>query len=280
METSPSPYGGAEMSWRDAAWKTRAAAVGISCGGSVGKEGQEQFEHYLGYGIAAFELPGYRPRDELTYVSYSRPGKQAARFAMRGDRTLILLVFTEDDAERIRHERRRGAADVAAQRRELRARFEDAGWECPQILAGLDDCKSLYLDRVSQIRMSRWTAGRVALIGDAAACPSLLAGQGSALAMIAAYVLAGEMQRANGNYQAAFAAYEARLHSFIDRKQLAARKFASSFAPRSELGVLLVSLVTRAMRIPLVAELAIGRSLRDALVLPSYADDRSTAPTT
>lgn len=232
---------------------------------------QARLEKYLGYVVAAFEIPGYRPRDELTYVSFSRPGKQASRFAMRDDRTLILLVFAEDDAGRSQGEAAPGLADVAAQRRELHARFDDAGWECPQIMAAMDRCESLYFDRVSQIHMDKWSVGRVALIGDAAACPSLLAGQDSALAMIAAYVLAGELHRANGDHRAAFAAYEARLRPFIETKQNSAVQFASSFAPRTQLGISIRNLVTKAMKIPFIAELALGRSLRDDLILPDYA---------
>lgn len=232
---------------------------------------QSQFEKYLGYGVAAFELPAYRPRDELTYVSYSSPGRQVARFALRGDRTLILLVFAEPDEARVRGAMMRGSADVAAQRREVRVRFEHAGWECPQILAAMDGCESVYIDRVSQIRMSGWSRGRIALIGDAAACPSLLAGQGSALAMVEAYVLAGELHRFQGDHPAAFASYEARLRPFIEAKQKAATQFASSFAPSTQLGISIRNLITRAMKIPFVAELAMGRSLRDDLVLPDYA---------
>jgi 2-polyprenyl-6-methoxyphenol hydroxylase-like FAD-dependent oxidoreductase len=53
--------------------------------------------------------------------------------------------------------------------------------------------------------MDRWTKGRVALVGDPAFCVSLLGGQGSALAMIAAYILAGELKLANGSHETAFA---------------------------------------------------------------------------
>jgi 2-polyprenyl-6-methoxyphenol hydroxylase-like FAD-dependent oxidoreductase len=73
--------------------------------------------------------------------------------------------------------------------------------------------------RVSQIRMPNWSRGRIALVGDAAFCVSLLAGQGSALAMISAYVLAGELGAAEGRYQHAFARYEALLRSYIGAKQ-------------------------------------------------------------
>lgn len=235
---------------------------------------QTRFEKYLGYGVAAFEIAGYRPRDELAYVSYSCPGRQAARFSLRGDRTLILLVFAEDVAEDVADRAlEEGSTEKAraARRHELHRLFDEAGWECPQIMAAMDRCESLYIDRVSQIRMDSWSSGRVALIGDAAACPSLLAGQGSALAMIEAYALAGELARADGNHRTAFASYERLLRRFIQSKQEAAERFASSFAPRTGLGIALRNLITRAMGIPLVTRLAIGRGLRDDLILPEYA---------
>jgi len=84
----------------------------------------------------------------------------------------------------------------------------------PHILAALDGAESLYLDRVSQIQMDRWTQGRVALVGDAAFCVSLLGGQGSALAMVAAYILAGELKRSKGNHEVAFAEYRRLLGTF------------------------------------------------------------------
>lgn len=230
---------------------------------------QARFEKYMGYGVAAFEIPGYRPRDELSYVSYSLPGRQIARFAMRDDRTLVLLIFAEDVYSR-RDEARSWPVEDSAQRRMLHSHFDDAGWECPQIMEAMDRCSSLYVDRVSQIRMDSWSAGRVALVGDAAACPSLLAGQGSALAMIAAYVLAGELRRAQGAHAAAFAAYESRLRRFIQAKQESAKQFASTFAPRTALGIAVRNLATRAMNISVVAQLAIGPSLRDDLTVPNY----------
>ena len=75
-------------------------------------------------------------------------------------------------------------------------RFCRCGWECPRILAAMENVRDIYFDRVSQIRMDRWTKGRTALIGDAAACVSLVAGEGTGLAMAEAYVLAGELQNA------------------------------------------------------------------------------------
>jgi len=134
----------------------------------------------------------------------------------------------------------------------------------------MEDAGDVYFDRVSQIRMDRWTTGRTALIGDAAACVSLLAGEGSGLAMAESYVLAGELRECRGDYRRAFARYESRMRPFLARKQESAAKFASSFAPRSSFGIVVRDLVTLTLRIPVIANLVIGRDLRDDIDLPDY----------
>ena len=148
--------------------------------------------------------------------------------------------------------------------------FADVGWEGPQILAALEHASDVYVDRVSQIRMERWTKGRTALIGDAAACVSLLAGEGTGLAMAEAYVLAGELRACGGDHSAAFARYQERLMPFLKRKQESAAQFASFFAPKSAFGITFRNLVTRLLRIPFVADYFIGRDLRDDVKLPDY----------
>ncbi|MEZ5936810.1 MAG: FAD-binding domain [Hyphomonadaceae bacterium] len=222
---------------------------------------ENQFERFLGYKVAAFEATGYPLRDEDVYVSFSAPGKQLARFSMRGDRTLFLFVFRETSPE-LPH----GAAARAVLHRE----FGGLGWECDDILARLTDDAELYFDRVSQIEMPAFTKGRTALVGDAAGCPSLLAGEGSAMAMIGAYVLAGDLHRAGGDHARAFAAYEARMAPFIREKQDAARKFAASFAPRTRTGIQVRNFVTHFLGIPALADLFLGGSLKDNLDLPDF----------
>ena len=225
---------------------------------------QSQFEKQLGYRIAIFEAEGYRPRDELVYVSYGMPGRQVSRFAMRGDRTLFLFVFA---TEYMPGPEPHGAAECKAL---LTRVFAHAGWETPQILAAMDAADDIYFDRVSQIRMERWSKGRVMLIGDAGAAVSLLAGEGTGLAMAEAYVLAGELHRAGADYAAAFERYEQRLRAFIEAKQKSAENFASTFAPKSAWGLWLRDHMMTLLKIPMVANLLIGRSLRDDFELPSY----------
>jgi 2-polyprenyl-6-methoxyphenol hydroxylase-like FAD-dependent oxidoreductase len=219
----------------------------------------------LGYHVAAFEVEGYRPRDELVYIGYAVPGRQVYRFSMREDKTLFLFVFRDAylPAESLANDQERKSV--------LTNVFADVGWECPQILAALASVGSIYFDRASQIRLDHWTKGRAALVGDAAACVSLMAGQGSILAMAEAYMLAGELRDCGGDYGAAFARYEQRLMPFLKRKQLSVAKSASSIAPKTAFGIWFRNLVVRLMRpLPFVVDFFIGRELRDQVELPDY----------
>ena len=226
---------------------------------------EDRFEKHLGYTVAAFEVSGYRPRDEDVYVVFGQPGQQVGRFAMHDDRTMFLFIFVGNfDATSDPH-------DIAAQKTIIRERFKDGGWECSKILNELDRADELYFDRVSQIRMDSWSRGRVALVGDAAFCVSLLAGQGSALAMTSAYVLAGELAKARGRHDEAFRNYERLLRPFIAIKQKGAERFASSFVPRTRWGLFLRNQVMNAFRLPMIARLAVGRDLIDHLKLPDYS---------
>jgi 2-polyprenyl-6-methoxyphenol hydroxylase-like FAD-dependent oxidoreductase len=221
-----------------------------------------RFEHYLGLKVAVFIAHGYHPRDELVYVTRTSVGQQVGRFAMRDDRTMFLFVFRDGDPEI--------PGDLAGQKELLHARFSDSGWECPDILEALQHVDSLYIDRVSQIRMDRWSQGRVGLVGDAAFCVSLLGGQGSALAMVTAYILAGELKRAQGNHELAFAKYQERLGAFIAGKQRAAVKLAPFFAPTSRVGLFMRNQIMKLMASSFVTELAVGREFRDRIELPPY----------
>jgi 2-polyprenyl-6-methoxyphenol hydroxylase-like FAD-dependent oxidoreductase len=222
------------------------------------------FERDIGYRVAAFEVDGFRPRDELVYVSHTAPGRQISRFAERHDRTLFLFVFAAE------HMPGPEPRDVMERRATLRGVFGGMGWETPHILAAMDQAEDIYFDRVSQIEMPVWSKGRVALLGDAAACVSLLAGEGCGLALTEAYVMAGELARAGGDHVQAFAGYEERLRSMITVKQAAARKFAAAFAPRTAIGVWFRNQATRLMTIPPLAELFLGRDLRNGMELPDY----------
>ncbi|CAA0111122.1 putative protein [Mycolicibacterium vanbaalenii] len=217
----------------------------------------EKFERYLGCKVAACVVHGYRPRDELVYVTYNTPGRQVARFALRDDRTMFLFVW------------RAGHDDETPPKAQLRNAFSDVGWESEQILAAVDTVDELYFDVVSQIKMDHWSHGRVLLIGDAAGCISLLGGEGTGLAMTEAYVLAGELQRAAGDHRLAFSRYEDRLRPFIADKQAGAERMLGFFATKTRFGLWFRNFAMNMMDVGPLAKLLAG-SVRDDIDLPDY----------
>jgi len=224
---------------------------------------QENFESYLGYYAASFIASGYPKRNEHTYLSYAAPSRQISRYGLRDDRTAFLFVFAS------RHPLPAMTHDMTAQKQLLCQTFSRDPWnEWREIERRLEACEDLYFDAVSQIVLPCWSQGRVALVGDAAYCPSLLAGEGAAFAMAGAYILAGELERAPGDYAQAFANYERRFRPFVEGKQKSARAFASSFAPKSPLGLFLRHQVLRLSAIPAVADWIMRRIVTDSFVLP------------
>jgi 2-polyprenyl-6-methoxyphenol hydroxylase-like FAD-dependent oxidoreductase len=119
--------------------------------------------------------------------------------------------------------------------------------------------------------MSKWSLGRVTLVGDACDCPSLLSGQGSTLAMVGAYILAGELNEANGEYQVAYQQYEKKFKPLIDSKQKIAQKFAASFVPKTSFGIWARNSFANLMFLPFVSNWFIKEFLTDDIVLKDYS---------
>jgi 2-polyprenyl-6-methoxyphenol hydroxylase-like FAD-dependent oxidoreductase len=222
-----------------------------------------RFETPLGYYTAAFVTEGYPHRDEGAYVSYTVAGRQVARYALRDGRSAFFMVFRADAVPDLR-----AGGDVHAQRALLRRVYGGAGWECDAILAAMDRSDDLYFDGVAQVHVPSWSAGdRVVLLGDAASCPSLLAGQGSAFALAGAYVLAEALAASPADQAGALAEYESRFRPFVERKQRAALRFGGWFAPRTALGVRVRNLATSLAGAPVVGRVVVGRAFRDEDVL-------------
>jgi 2-polyprenyl-6-methoxyphenol hydroxylase-like FAD-dependent oxidoreductase len=222
----------------------------------------DRFERYQDIIVSVFDVPGYRPRDELAALMYAEPGFQAVRVSLRDDVTMV--VFT------VRHQGAVPLGDVAEQQALLRDRLSGAGWEIGALIDAMPSASTFYFDAVSQVEMPTWSRGRVALVGDAAACPSLLAGQGSALAMVESYVLAAELARPGIGHPQAFARYHARLGPFLQSKQAAARRLGLAFAPRTPLQLLIRNTAMRVMGLPKMSDLVMGRSFHDAIELPAF----------
>ncbi|GGZ30204.1 FAD-dependent monooxygenase [Streptomyces poonensis] len=172
---------------------------------------EEQFHRYLGYCFAGFTLRNAFGLSHET-VMWNAPGRAAALYAV-GDNddvhALLTLAHPEPPFDAFR--------TPEAQRHLVAAVFADAGWEVPGMLTALRDADDLFFDAVGQIRMPRWSSGRVALVGDAAYAPSFLTGQGTNLALVGAYMLAASL--ADRDHAAGFAAYEHHTRAFVTVNQ-------------------------------------------------------------
>lgn len=218
------------------------------------------FERHLGMVVDCFEATGYWRRNELAAIMYAGVGFQATRVSLRDDATMIFFSLRHDGGM---------PTTRAAQEQLVRSKLTDRGWELPAMLERMHQATDFYFDSVSQIRMPQWTSGRVALVGDAAACPSFLAGQGSALAVVEAYTLAAELA-ATQDHREAFSNYHSRLAPFLLSKQDAAVGLGLAFAPKNRLQLAARNTIMRLMGLPKIAELAMGKSFHDAVELPQF----------
>jgi len=158
---------------------------------------------------------------------YSVPGRTAAVFSARqAGRAVAQFYFSAPDGAPAGYDYR----DTRRQQEIVARAFDGVGWHVPALLGQMGEADDFHFDSVSQVQLDRWSAGRVALIGDAgyAAGPG---GNGTGTAVIAAYVLAGELAAARGDYQAAFARYERLLRSYVAGGQKQARGGRDFLAP-------------------------------------------------
>jgi 2-polyprenyl-6-methoxyphenol hydroxylase-like FAD-dependent oxidoreductase len=194
----------------------------------------ERFVRHLGQVIAFYTVPNEFGLDRWL-IDYQEPGSgRSAGLRPIQDATRAMAMFSFAAAGLDVDHR-----DVEAQKGLLRERMAGMGWLAPRILAHLDDTPDFYLDQVAQVVMDSWSSGRVGLLGDAAFSSSPLSGQGTGLALVGAYLLAGELASAGWDPKAGFAAYEGRMRSFVEANQEIGRLHARSLgitAPDAEPG--------------------------------------------
>lgn len=222
-----------------------------------------QFEKFYGYYTSSFTIDDFS-YGSSAFAMYNTPGRQVAVYSYDGSKTATFFIFAS--AGRLQYDHH----DTEKQKQILKEEFIHAGWKCPQLLAKIDTASDFYFDSVSQVSMENWSRGRVTLAGDACYCPSLLSGKGSTLAIVGAYVLAGELKEANGNYQVAFKQYENIFKPFMSKKQKSAQSFAKSFVPKSNFGIWLRNQAFRLISLPFLSGLVLNQFKDSELKLKEY----------
>ena len=173
--------------------------------------GDELFLRSLGAQVAIFSVDNFLELKDWQ-VAFRGDNSGFLIFPARDNRTLRVFFGFEgkEEAERLA---------IPQQKALVRERCGGMGWKVPRLLAAMHDASDFYLSSISQVHMRKWSQAHVVLLGDAGYCPSPMSGQGTSLALVGAYVLAREIERAGDNYTTAFAAYEARMRPYVELNQ-------------------------------------------------------------
>ncbi|MFG2330842.1 FAD-dependent monooxygenase [Streptomyces sp. NPDC048604] len=191
---------------------------------------EEDYVSHLGHYAATWTLPNHLGVAAGS-VGLNAPGRLASVGADHRDPTRAgaFFVFASPPLAYDRH-------DVERQKTLIAEAFAGLGWEVPRLLDSLRQAPELYFDSISRADVPSWSAGRVALVGDAA-CGATIGGMGTGTGVVAAYVLAGELGRAGGDHRTAFARYEGLLRGYAENCQKGGDRTGMFLAPATRAGL-------------------------------------------
>ena len=212
------------------------------------------------------------------YLMYQAPGGLNVSMRPSHDAAITKagLAFRSEPLD---YDRR----DVAAQRQLLVERVAGAGWQSDALLAAAQDADDFYFDAFTQVHMDSWSTGRVTLVGDAGYCASPLSGMGTSLALVGAYVLAGELGQAPdtlrpGHIEQALAAYGATMRPYVDKCQDLPRG-VDGYAPMKSSDIAVTALVMKMMQRWPFRNYAAKKwfTTADSIDLPDYPSETVTS---
>lgn len=186
---------------------------------------EEQFSSFLGAYLAVFSLPNYL-RLEGRILAFLDVGRLAATYGAKhlNDARALFLFRATQPLAYDRH-------DVPGQKELLREVFRGLDSNVDRWLEELDTTTAFYFDAITQVAMDTWSRGRVTLVGDAGYCPGAVVGGSTSLAIVGAYVLAGELAEAGRHYEEAFSATEREMAGYVQASRTLARHAAQILIP-------------------------------------------------
>ncbi|MGV9822872.1 FAD-dependent oxidoreductase [Nocardia xishanensis] len=192
---------------------------------------ESRFSAFIGAYLGVMTLPNYSGLDGELHIHVG-VGRTAGMYGARhlGDARALFLFRSE-------HELDYAHRDAARQKQLLRGAFGGLHADVDRWLDELDRTPAFYFDSITQLRMDTWSRGRVTLVGDAGYCPGPAVGGSTTLAVVGAYVLAGELARAGGDHERAFPAYERAMAAHVRGSHAFALSAAKTLIPTSRLGV-------------------------------------------
>lgn len=220
-----------------------------------------------GYFYAGATVPNILGLDRVG-LGYNVPGLGVSVASSGGDTAHVGFVFRDEEFD----------LDRQAVRAGIVARFGGLGWEVPRLVKEFQAAQEIYADSISMVRMDSFTRGRVALLGDAG-YGATLGGMGSGLAVVGAYVLAGELAAADGDHRVALANYERRMTPYARACQKVGANSGPFLAPSTARGLWARNKMHWLLTKPWFAGYLDKMTIKaaSAITLPDYSDAVSSA---
>ncbi|MFI7696367.1 FAD-dependent monooxygenase [Nonomuraea sp. NPDC049655] len=233
---------------------------------------EERFAAWIGAYLAVASVPNFLGLDGRMEAMAGEGYMAAVYSAAHMDDARAGFLFRTPEPLDYHHR------DVARQKELLRERFGGLGWQVPRILDEVDRTSVFYFDSITQLRLDSWSRGRVTLAGDAGYCPGPAVGGSTSLAVVGAYVLAGELAAHGGDHRTAYPAYEAEIGEYVRRSRAFARRAARGIVPGSRFdvwaltqGIRLVNHLPVALTRAATKISSKGVRLHDSIRLKDYA---------
>ncbi|GAB3971539.1 FAD-dependent monooxygenase [Actinoallomurus acanthiterrae] len=224
---------------------------------------EPRFARYLGVRLASYPVTDRYGWGRIR-AHYTEPGRQSVVYPTGEENRLIALFLFRSPS---------GTSVLRAERLDLlRSVFRGMGWITPSLLADAPPSESVFMDTMTQIVMPSWHRGRVALVGDACGCMTMVSAQGVSMAMAGAYILAEELAT-QGDHIRAFTRYQAQMQEEVTRRQRNALVFARSLVPGTRAGLIAQGLANR-----LIMRKAFASMLRRQFGAQSILPPQTTAP--
>ncbi|KAK5991137.1 FAD-dependent monooxygenase asL4 [Cladobotryum mycophilum] len=162
--------------------------------------------------------------------------------------------------------------DVEAQKAAFAEVFDGAGWQAARLIEAMNKANDFYAEEVVQRKSSRWYSGRVVLLGDTAYAPGALTGMGTTLAVVGAYILAGELAKHGNDISAGLAAFDKTLRPFVEESQVLPPGVWGVMWPNTAFGVKMLHTVAWIAVLLRLDKVAAWLDAGSAWKLPEYKD--------
>ncbi|KAI4635025.1 hypothetical protein J4E83_002349 [Alternaria metachromatica] len=235
----------------------------------------DDYLHRLGQYSALFTMP--REPVDTQYAQWYNASR-GRLFLLRPDQygtTRAYLAITDGDLSRFEEiDKLLKKGTREEQQAWFEKEFEGAGWQTERCIREMKRADDFYMQQIAQVRMDTWHKGCVALVGDAAYCPSPISGVGTGAAIVGAYVLAGEISRSQDDIPTALTNYERITREYVDKAQKLIPGAPQIANPQTEWGIKVFNTVTGTLSHPFIQKFSgvIGK------IIPAFGSSKIWSP--